>query len=224
MHAVQASKTGTGTAACVRGTLARVQQQAAIYDRTLRVQEEPSDEGAGAGSLLAKVQSTMNDGTGAALVGAEELQKMVVEERRKVFTGTDEEWNALPPEMSRMYKWRCNNHRRVLIVAEYQREEAKLDAAHFGLAATKEAADVHWRMADVGLASYLRSLGKLAVGPKKKDAYVKGDNSMMFAWAAEARGDQAFANMGRLDYGSRFDWTCKASFGAYYNLDVFYGP
>lgn len=176
------------------------------------------------GVSLAKVQSTMNDGTGSALVGAQEIEKMVVEERRRCFTGTEEEWDALPDTEKSVYKWRCNNHRRVLVVAEYQREEAKLDDTHPGLTRTKESGDAHWRMTDVALASVLRSIGKLAVGSKKKDAYVKGDNVMLFAWAEEVKGELAFADMGRLDLGSRFDWVCRASFGAFYNLEHFFAP
>ena len=221
MQAVQVSKTGYGTAACVEGTFDRVRGQYAHVHAELG---PSADLPAPCEVSLAKVASTMNDGTGAALVGAQEIEKLDVRERRKLFMGTDDDWDELPDEEKSVYKFRCNNHRRVLIVAEYQREEQRLDSAHEGLRRSKASGDVHWRMTDASLAAFLRSLGKLAVGQNKKDAYAKGDNMMMFAWAQEEKGDFGFANMGRLELGSRFDWICRAAFGAFYNFDIFYAP
>ena len=116
--------------ASLEGTCERVRWQYALFHAELGSSvglPVPSEVS------LAKATPAMNGGTGAALTSAQEIGKVFVRERRKLFMDADDEWEGLPDEDKSVRYFRCNNHRRVLIVTEYQRDEQRLDSAHEGL-------------------------------------------------------------------------------------------
>jgi len=200
----------------VESTLATLREQTQIFaEKMVEAGAETGDAPDSSQVSLAKVRSLMNDGCAAAVAGARELAVRVSEQRRILGLGERP-----------VFTWRCNNHRRVLTMAEYQKREAALDSEHLDVAELRESENANFRLKDVSLASFLRSLGKVAVGKGKKDTYAKGENAELFAWAEqfEPASGKAFADMDRGDLGSRFDWVARAAFRAYYNLEIFILP